>query len=215
MNSHDLTRHYVQLTAQERFSLLLAAETRDDRQELRRLLDTAPRTPYSVPHHAPLLDAFLDLDKMHFMQLLETAACYLEAFPPPERKRRKGAGPLEDWSEVMLLGYLFRTYLEAWHLFCEELQVDPEFMWKAWPGYATVKRAERISGGNPDTGLPGPAYVREGVQRYFARQALGDDPELELDDAAWQQVQVITPESFAKELRRIWEHSLGKWGVAA
>jgi hypothetical protein len=30
------------------------------------------------------------------------------------------------------------------------------------------------------------------------------DPEAPLDDAAWQQVQVITPESLAKELRLTW-----------
>jgi hypothetical protein len=214
MNSHELARHYDQITAQERFSLLLAAETRGDQEEFHRLMETAPRKNYSVPHHAPLVDAFFDLSKMHFMQLLETAACYLDAFPPPVRRRRKDAEPLDGWSEAMLLGYLFRTYWEAWRLFCAELQVEPEFMWTSWPGYATVKGAERISGRNPETGFRGPAYTREGAQRYFARQALGGNPEAALDDAAWQQVQVITPESFAKELRLTWEHSLGKWGVA-
>jgi hypothetical protein len=141
MNTHDLTRHYDQLTAQERFALLLAAEARGDQREFRQLMDTAPRKNYSVPHHAPLVDVFLDVSKMFFMKLLEAASCYLDSFPLPDRKRRKDADPLAGWHEVMLLGYLFRTSLEGWRLFCAELQIDPEFMWESWPGYTTAPSA--------------------------------------------------------------------------
>ncbi len=213
MNTQNLARNYDQFTALERFALLLSAEGRGDEQELQRLLATAPRKNYSVPHHAPLLDAFLELSKLHFMQLLETAARYLDSFPPPERRQRKGTNPLDDWDVPMLPGYLFRTYLEGWRLFCTELQVDPEFQWQFWPGYPTVKRAERVSGGNPETGFPGPAYVEEGAQRYFARHALGLDADAELPDGIWQQYPVITAESLAKDLRLTWEHALRKWGV--
>jgi len=213
MNTAVLTRQYDKLTAQERLALLLAAEARGDRHEFNRLMETAPRKNYSVPHHAPLLDTFLDLSKLHFMQLLDTAACYFDAFEQPGRKRGRGADPLEGWDMVLLLGYLFRTYLEGWRQFCAELNIDPEFMWNSWPGYETIKAAERTSGPHPETGFPGAAYVEEGAVRYYARRALGDR-EADVDAELLQKFRVVTPESMAADLRTTWEHGLKKWGAA-
>jgi len=213
MNTNDLARQYDKLSARERLALLLAAEARGDRHEFNRLMETAPRKNYSVPHHAPLLDTFLDVSKLHFMQLLDTAAGYFDAFEPIGRKRGKDADPLEGWDIVLLLGYLFRTYLEGWRRFCTELNIDPEFMWNSWPGYQTVKAAERVSGPNPVTGFPGPAYVEEGAKRYFARRAQAD-PEADIDAETLKKFRVVTPESLAADLWTTWEYSLKKWGVA-
>jgi hypothetical protein len=35
----------------------------------------------------------------------------------------------------------------------------------------------------------------------------------DLDDVTWRQFKVITPGSFAEELRLTWEHGLRKWSV--
>lgn len=213
MNTNGLARQYDKLSARERLALLLAAEARGDRPEFNRLMATAPRKNVSVPHHAPLFDSFLFVNKLHFMQLLETAASYFEAFGNLPRKRGKGADPLAGWPEVLLLGYLFRTYLEGWRQFCAELHVDPEFMWQSWPGYRMVKAAERTSGPNPETGRSGAAYVEVGAARYFARLALGD-PEADVDEETLKDFPVVTPESMAKDLRTAWEYGLKKWDVA-
>ncbi len=134
MNTNALARQYDKLTPEERFALALAAAERNDNTELDRLLHSAPRSRFSAYHHAPLLDSFLFLSKMHFMELLAVAASYFEAFGMIGQKRKKDAGPADGWDMVLLLGYLFRTRMAGWRQFCAELNVPAEFMWPSYPG---------------------------------------------------------------------------------
>ena len=50
MNTNGLAKHYGALSAPERFSLMLGAAFRGDEVEHARLLDTAPRVAFRVPH---------------------------------------------------------------------------------------------------------------------------------------------------------------------
>ena len=210
MNTASLVGLYGKLTPEERFPLLLAAMTRGDEPERARLLHSAPRIHYSAPHHYRVGAAFFDLSKLHFMKLLEFAAEYLEDFAvAATAKSKRGADPLKHWQTVMMSGYLFRTYWEGWRQFCAALQLAPEVLWEKLPGFATVKRAERLVRVDAATGRPGTAYVAEGAARYLARHALGG-PEASIDEETCQKYWPVTAENIATTLHLAWKECLEK-----
>jgi hypothetical protein len=211
MNDRVLTRHYDKLTAHERFALILAAAARGDEAERARLLDSAPRSAYRLPHHWGVTESFLLLSKLHFMKLLELAADYLESFATAvATKTKRGTDCVDPWTEVLLCGYLFRTYLDGWQRFCGELNVVPQALWEGLPGFQKVQRAERLSGPDPEKGLLGAAYVEEGAARCLARQALGD-PEADVEEI-WPKFRPTTADDIAATLRTAWGELLAKWG---
>jgi hypothetical protein len=73
MNTLNLARQYDQLTARERFALLLAAAAREDEFELSRLLLSAPRKHYAISDHHGLVQSFGWLSDYHFTALLDLA----------------------------------------------------------------------------------------------------------------------------------------------
>jgi hypothetical protein len=80
MNTNPLARHYGSLTPEERFRLIVAAAARGDQAERERLLNASRRITLSMPDHAPLGHAFNELALLVFIELLDEAARYLEAF---------------------------------------------------------------------------------------------------------------------------------------
>jgi hypothetical protein len=80
MNANAVTKHYGSLTPQERFRLILAASGRGDEAERDRLTNAGGRITLSMPVHAPYAQAFNELSLMTFIELLEEAASYQEAF---------------------------------------------------------------------------------------------------------------------------------------
>lgn len=75
-----LARHYENLTPEERFRLILAAGSRRDDAERDRLVKSGGRITLSMQDHAPYAHAFDELAFLVFVELLEEAARYLEAF---------------------------------------------------------------------------------------------------------------------------------------
>jgi hypothetical protein len=75
-----LARHYDHLTPEERFRLILAAGSRGDEAERDRLVNSGGRIALSMQDHAPYAHAFDELAFLIFIELLEEAARYLEAF---------------------------------------------------------------------------------------------------------------------------------------
>src|SRR5262249_20195991 len=147
--------------------------------------------------HYGLVQTFAWLSDYHFTEVLNLAACYFEAFAELHRSRKKEDA--EAWDNVMLLGYLFQTYLRGWRTFCADLHVDPEYLWQQRPGFATIQRADRISGTRPDQPIPGAAFVQEGVARWLLQQERGD-PEAEFDDEAVKAVRVGNADDIAAHL---------------
>lgn len=209
MNTNHLARAYDQLTPQERLALVLAASARGDDVEQDRLMQSAPRFALTAPHHFGLIESFLMLSKLQFMELLDLAGTYLGAFGAIGAKRKQEREAA--WEEVMLLGYYFQTYLAGWRQFCAAMHFEPEVMWNTYPGYRTIQCAEQVVGPNPETGLPGPAFVAEGVARRRARQAMGD-PEAEVGEATLEKYWLATPECLAVGLHEAWKHLEATWG---
>jgi hypothetical protein len=75
-----LVRHYDNLTPEERFRLILAAGARGDEAEQDRLRSASERITLSMQDHAPYAHAFEELAFLVFIELLEEAAQYFEAF---------------------------------------------------------------------------------------------------------------------------------------
>jgi hypothetical protein len=71
---------YGSLTPEERFRLVLAATGRGDEAEADRLAAAGGRITLSLPEHGPHLQAFLELGTLLFIDLLELAASYQQAF---------------------------------------------------------------------------------------------------------------------------------------
>src|SRR5262245_29894012 len=80
MNANALARNYARLTPEERFRLILAAGGRGDEAERDRLVNAGERITLSMPDHSPYAHAFDELARLIFIELLETAAGYLDAY---------------------------------------------------------------------------------------------------------------------------------------
>jgi hypothetical protein len=80
IDTKSLARHYGNLTPEERFRLILAAGSRGDKAEQDRLVKSGGRIALSIQDHAPYAYAFDELAFLIFIELLEEAARYLEAF---------------------------------------------------------------------------------------------------------------------------------------
>lgn len=79
MNANAVAKHYDRLTPEERFRLIYAAGARGDDAEQDRLKNAGGRMTVSVSDHWPYGQAFDQLALLVFIELLDTAATYLEA----------------------------------------------------------------------------------------------------------------------------------------
>jgi len=75
-----VARHYDRLTPEERFRLIVAAGARGDCAEADRLIGAGQRLTLQMGDYAPFCHAFNELSHLIFIELLDTAAAYLEAF---------------------------------------------------------------------------------------------------------------------------------------
>jgi hypothetical protein len=80
MNASALAKHYGSLTPEERFRLILAAGARGDDAERERLMKAGGRLTLSMQDHAPYSHAFEELALLIFIELLEEAARYDNAY---------------------------------------------------------------------------------------------------------------------------------------
>jgi hypothetical protein len=80
MNTKGIAKNYEHLTALERFCLILAASGRGDETEHERLVRASQTITMSMPDHSSFAHAFTELSYLTFMELLEEAARYRDAF---------------------------------------------------------------------------------------------------------------------------------------
>jgi hypothetical protein len=97
MNTNAVARHYGSLTPEERFRLVVAAGARGDEAEQARLANAGGRVTLSLQDHAPYALAFGELSLISFIDLLETAADYLDAIHQADDAEMIGGGePAEE-----------------------------------------------------------------------------------------------------------------------
>jgi len=163
MNPNVLTKLYDQLTARERLALLIAASFRGDPLDRQRLVDSAPRAAYVIPHHHGLAQALSEAATMHLLTLLEVAATFwqwwgLWGWGELRRQSRSvldqagAAAPKDAKDEEKKLvrtmcmaryqAYLFVTHREGWRQFCKEWPIEPDALLQSKPGWDMVVRTE-------------------------------------------------------------------------
>ena len=175
MNAYAHARYYDRLTPEERFRLHLAAEARGDRAEQAQLTGTARRLRLSLPDHAPYHEAFDELALVVFVELLEDAARYLEAFQRADdanfigaaesagddtaRDNDEGAVPSATGEKsaeqrcldiALAAGYALRAKVDGWKLFCTRLTLPPFVSWERLPGFERLQRALALAAAHED-----------------------------------------------------------------
>jgi hypothetical protein len=74
MTAKTLANHYSQLSAEERFRLIVAAADRGDEAERERLQNASKRITFSNVDYSPFAQAIQELAILIFLELLEEAA---------------------------------------------------------------------------------------------------------------------------------------------
>ncbi len=165
MRTLKLHQHYDLLEPEERFRLLLAAAGRHDDQEHERLMRSAGRVAFRMPDHAPWAHAFHEIATLTMMELVEDAAAYDEAFhhaikmiddtddgdelsdeecEPGDEEPSPDVKPANPpWVRAMgvvyAAGFVLKTKIDGWALFCERLNIPPLLLWEALPGYERLQ----------------------------------------------------------------------------
>jgi hypothetical protein len=218
MKAAPLAKNYKCLTPEERFRLILAASGRGDDTERDRLAHGGGKITLSLPDHAPYAQAFNDLAFLTFIELLEEAAHYQEAFAltdkfgddEDEEESEDGSeetdaqvdeGPKEPvWSRALDIalaaGYMLRTKANGWKLFCERLNVPPLLIWEIHPGFERVQRALALA--------EKAAFNAEGFLRWLNRVRPKGAPELTTVP--------LTAEGVADANAKAFRHRVEWWG---
>jgi hypothetical protein len=225
MNANAVAKHYGLLTPEERFPLIVAAIARGDGMERERLLNAAQRITLSLSDHAPCAFAFNELSLHLFTELLDTAADYLEAFQQADAAEvisdaesedeadDAEAEPAADLSEIepkgedrplaerwfdlaLALGYILKTRVDAWKLFCERMNLPPFATWECSPGFDRLQRALKLA--------EQAAFVPGGMVRWLNR--LRPEGEPEVTDVPF------TAEEAAAALDRFFRKRVAWWG---
>jgi hypothetical protein len=221
-----VTRQYGLLTPEERFRLILAAGARGDADEQGRLRRAGGRLTLGLPDHAPYAHAFDELSWLVFIELLDSAAAYLEAFLQADSAElcntdevgedqggdegegaeagAAGAGPggagrsaVDRWLGIALAsGLLLKSKADGWKLFCGRLSVPPFAAWAGLPGLARVERALALA--------QEAAFVPEGLVRWLNGVRPAGAPEVTA--VPW------TAEEAAAGLDRLFRERVAWWG---
>jgi hypothetical protein len=196
MNANALARQYDRLTPEERFRLILAAGARGDRAERDRLANAGERITLSMSAHAPYAHAFDDCALLIFIELLEEAARYLDAFDraddahdlfadegaeeedggdgaaeeeaPTDEDRRRSAGQ-RALDLALAAGFVLRTKAEGWKLFCQRLNVPAFAVWEGLPGFDRLQRGLALA--------EQAVFKPEGFLRWWNAIRPTDEPE--------------------------------------
>jgi hypothetical protein len=221
MKVPPLAKNYSCLTPEERFRLILAASGRGDEAERDRLVRAGGRVTLSVQDHAPYAHAFDKLDMMVFLDLLEEAARYHDAFDDLHRAdpggdddefeakpaKEPGAKTNEEdldralavWDRyfdlVAASGYVLRAKADGWKLFCERLNIPPFMHWEMLPGFDRLQRALALA--------EKVAFTAEGFLKWLNRIRPKGKPKLtELP---------LVAESVAKTLENTFQQCVQWW----
>jgi hypothetical protein len=189
MTSTRIAKEYGQLTPAERLPLLFAADARGDELEYQRLMDSAPREAWRVPHHLGLNLAFSEVAQLHYMEMLSGAGYYLHCLDLAESMRGKAGKRAFD--VALMFGYLLNAQLAGWRAFCRGLHIDPDVFQALLPGQGLLDMAARLA----EDG----AFTPEGALEYVRRR----------DKAG---MAIVSADGVAAALRRAYEARAEWWG---
>lgn len=194
MNVTSLTKSYRHLSPEERFRLILAASERGDESEKERLVASGGRITLSVPDHSPFACAFDELSRLTFLELLEDATRYMDAFERAETTEEDCDTKKLDLA--LAAGYVLRTKADGWKLFCERLNVPPFLLWQDLPGHSRLHCLLGLS--------EKAAFTAEGFLRYI------NDGRPQ--GASARTTVSLTTKTIADETEALFRHRVQWWG---
>jgi hypothetical protein len=205
MSVAALPKLYERLTAEERFKLILSASARGDIEERDRLVGSSKSIELRMRDYAPWAEAFTQLAILTYMELMEAAVSQQDAFHQwleASGKLRGAAGEVAEAEEIlpssdeataarepsadekfemlafdtyMANGFIFKTKVAGWKLFCERLSVPAFTIWETLPGYdrfqAAMKRVKHTK-----TRI-GAAFHPKGMLRFLGEIRTAGQPE--------------------------------------
>jgi hypothetical protein len=108
----------------------------------------------------------------------------------------RGKRPL--WQRYLDLwlatGFVLKTKVAGWELFCDRRQLPPFALWELLPGYRRLRRYLTLIEGTPD--FPGPAFAAGGMVRFLNYTRPTGEPPVALTD-------IISPEGVADDLEEL------------
>jgi len=220
VNMKPLTNHYSQLTAEERFRLIVAASDRGDEAERNRLSNASKRITFSNVDYAPFAQALQELAILVFLELLDEAAMYRDAFERwsdadttgiIDGKKRTQATVKADtrthkdraFGLFLAQGFMLRTKAAGWKLFCERMGISPFGLWQYLPGFERLQCELNIVEGTPDR--PGAAYTPEGMVRWLNAVRPSEDPEV-------AEAKIVKAAGFTDSLEATFRERVKWWG---
>jgi hypothetical protein len=140
VTTDKLARHYPSLNPAERLSLLLAAAVRGDEAEHARLMSSAPRVSFRVPHTYGRAQAYL-LTCLHSrLKRLNVAALFFKSSAMAAEARGKDEERMDAVARVF--AYLVLVHARGWELFCERERLEPSVGTDPLPGETVLEAAE-------------------------------------------------------------------------
>ena len=209
MNTNTLAKNYSQLSAEERFPLIVAAGVRGDTGEQERLKSAGRCITFSVADHWPFAHAFDDLARFVLLELMELAGLQ-RAFLADVRgallrddnaNESDWTTATECWGLCLAQGFILRLKAEGWRLFCEQLGVPPFAVWKCLPGFRLLEMAlAHVT----DTEDP-LSFDADGMARFLNERKPEDAPEV-------MEAELLTPEKIAADLDETFRQFARRWG---
>jgi hypothetical protein len=139
VTTNALAKHYPRLSADERFSLLLAASARGDEVEANRLATSAPRARYGVSHSFGRSLGFLVASALHRMEELTLAGLYFKTSAVADQVTGELAARCRDCARMY--GYLVNVHADAWPEFCRRENLTPMMGTAGYPGEEVIEQA--------------------------------------------------------------------------
>jgi hypothetical protein len=207
MNTNGPAKFYDELTSHERLPLIVAASVRNDVVERTRLVESAPRMAFTVPHHYGLAQALGTAADYHLLTLLDLAAIFWQWWglwgwhglrrqdrADQNRDRGKGGTNTKDVEDVRLCcmvryqAFLLMVHVEGWKKFCSDMSVDPEAQLNFKPGWDMIIRTKARAGDLAFTREEAAMFLLS--ETFDSQKEASEEPELP---------QVLTAERLAKD----------------
>jgi hypothetical protein len=139
VTTNILAKKYPYLSADERFSLLLAASARGDEVEANRLANAAPPATFKVSDMFGRSLAFVVVSMIHRMELLNLAAHFFKATAIADSATGKAAAQCDR--AARMFGYLINIHAAGWLEFCERENLAPTIGTDGLPGEELLEKA--------------------------------------------------------------------------
>jgi hypothetical protein len=115
----------------------------------------------------------------------------------------QGLMPTRMLNLYLAQGFMLKTKLAGWKLFCERLSIPPFALWQILPGFKRLEHALELLEDNRFR--LGPAFRPEGMLRWLSKIRPEGAPEPTLD-------MLISPERFADDLDKVFRERVAWWG---